>query len=866
MNNARFRTVKNRRTGDKQAIPILKMSRPDEVVTRVRGSESLEQINEIASLTQTMIRSTAFVDNIDVKPTGGENGFYTVPPMPQNERVNYQVVIPAYNEWDVLPEGLDKWQVYSGASWHEGLHARISPIPLFELQPDMPGVPRTMMRSLLNIVEDERIEDYGVMLHPGMIGRRELLRSFIMAGQTPIDKTPVLQADLRAQMFAAFFQRFRGGKVIGSMSDPQMRKWVEEASVYAKAEVQEINRLDPKQDGAEITRRMDKLVKAVAKKIHLDDDQNQSTSQGTQSGQHGQQGQQGDRTDSLGDVKKKKEESKQKEKPTDPNEVARKKLKDDDFREKVSEMNDAAKAGDNDKADKLKKEIMDDVKKEAEKNAEENAEKSEQKEKLKDKIKDKLKDKGVKGSDEDLDDLADKLADQKAEDVDPGDDDDDASDGKDAKKGSEKGGKKGDKKGDLDEAAEDAVDDFMDSPEAQDDHETGDWDQETIDKQNKDIAENGGAVDPDKPFKGGSQPNRRDVQKRMKKDLQNKMDKAKAEGREKREDGDASPEATAADINDAMNGKPEDRNQLDQIKHASERAELRGVADFAPVTAPASAAGMIDNGFKSKMRKKMQDWMTGRKTEYKESGSRFDPRSHILSHDTKNFKVIHRKSVKGQKYLFVVDFSGSIRTRVDDYKKALVNTFETLDSVGGNIAVVGFGTLDTPYGLQDGQFRVKTFEEGKWKKSNNGKLAGVQAHSMTPMAPCYRSIKNYVARHKPDYVITVTDGQPNDYDEVSGTTPETTEALKGLRSVSKSTRFVAFGLPDIKRAESIEKDAKEMDRQSQTASAARYRQEAELNRPEGMKKQFKQTGYQDSFSTDNIAKLPDLIVDLITPE
>ena len=60
-------------------------------------------------------------------------------------------------------------------------------------------------------------------------------------------------------------------------------------------------------------------------------------------------------------------------------------------------------------------------------------------------------------------------------------------------------------------------------------------------------------------------------------------------------------------------------------------------------------------------------------------------------------------------------------------------------------------------------FRVKTFEEPKWTEAHSGKVAALGAtYSSTPLGACYRGITDYLGRQKPDYVVSITDGEPND--------------------------------------------------------------------------------------------------------
>ena len=184
-----------------------------------------------------------------------------------------------------------------------------------------------------------------------------------------------------------------------------------------------------------------------------------------------------------------------------------------------------------------------------------------------------------------------------------------------------------------------------------------------------------------------------------------------------------------------------------------------------------------------------------------------------------------KKSAKGRKILFVADFSGSVHSFQEHYKKALVSALEVLDSIGVKTALFGFG--GEPSGGDYFFFKIKKFEEPKWTVNHAAKVAALQGYGGTPTDRAYRGLEKYIKEHRPDVVVTLTDGFP---DSFSGTE----EMVKRLK---KYTKMVAFGIAGS---------------------------EEEAERMEAKLKFF---GYNKAFTitTDQMSRLPKKLVDLIAP-
>jgi len=278
--------------------------------------------------------------------------------------------------------------------------------------------------------------------------------------------------------------------------------------------------------------------------------------------------------------------------------------------------------------------------------------------------------------------------------------------------------------------------------------------------------------------------------------------------------------------------------------------EWMPVADVKP-TSPYS-----DPKFSNEMRLRMKDWRTGRKMEIEKTGQLVNVPAYVSTHGEKSFSRLTRKTVKGEKYLFVLDFSGSMMGRQNEYKKAVINSLETLDGVGAKVAVFSFASTEDPekalagkvsgpdFRRSQGFYRVKTFEQGKWKPSDSGRVASLYAgYECTPTARTYAELETYVKKHKPDIMVTITDGVPDEF-------ARTAEQVQKLK---RHTRMVAYG---------IATKADDKYRQNNPSDAEKYDRE----KMEIMNQDLQGLGYHRHFVVNDVRDIPRRLVDLIAPK
>lgn len=194
-----------------------------------------------------------------------------------------------------------------------------------------------------------------------------------------------------------------------------------------------------------------------------------------------------------------------------------------------------------------------------------------------------------------------------------------------------------------------------------------------------------------------------------------------------------------------------------------------------------------DSKFITEMNTALRYWKTGYKEKAEEHGTRLSIPQYIREKE-KPFVTRLKMSARGKKLLVLADFSGSMKSREEQCKKALVSAMEVLDGIGTKTA---FFTFANDPAIGPGFFSIKTFEEPKWTSSHSAKLSALEAdYPSTPTDSAYRHLRDYVRKHRPDVFVTVTDGYPS----------TVSETQRQIREMKKHSKMVAFGIaepPDV---------------------------------------------------------------------
>jgi len=248
-----------------------------------------------------------------------------------------------------------------------------------------------------------------------------------------------------------------------------------------------------------------------------------------------------------------------------------------------------------------------------------------------------------------------------------------------------------------------------------------------------------------------------------------------AEEQEEEDTETVSPE----DVEGAKEGA-DDVNE--EFKNAEKVQTDQDTPFFEPVVAATDPSMFRDLGFISEMNTALRDWRTGFMTKHGASGSKLSVKEFIRTKGEEPFISRVQQSAAGRKILLVADFSGSICTMQDSYKRAIVSTMEVLDGIGSQTALFSFGGQT---GDPEPKFlRVKKFEEPKWLPVHAARASALEAAGGTPTDKAYAGLADYIRKHKPDVTLTLTDGSPDD--EAS--------TINQIRSLKPNTRMVAFGI------------------------------------------------------------------------
>lgn len=295
----------------------------------------------------------------------------------------------------------------------------------------------------------------------------------------------------------------------------------------------------------------------------------------------------------------------------------------------------------------------------------------------------------------------------------------------------------------------------------------------------------------------------------------------KGENEEKKQKQRDPNKVTAEDLERAKKGSEQVAKEYQQAQKAGEVDQLTPM--FAPVASAVSPSDYRDQKFITDMNAALKEWKTRRKEVVGKTGARLSI-PHYIKHKEEPFVTRIKKSARGRKILVIADFSGSMEPREEEYKKAIVSSMEVLDGIGSKTALYGFGGEKGSTGYFF--FKVKRFEEPKWKPNHSAKTAALEAdYPSTPTAEVYRGLLPYVRKHRPDVTITITDGAP---DNQAGT-------AQIVKQLKKHTRMVAFGI-------------------GEDGGTAKY-----------MEKRLKTFGYHKVFAVDSVSKIPHKLVSLIAP-
>jgi hypothetical protein len=265
----------------------------------------------------------------------------------------------------------------------------------------------------------------------------------------------------------------------------------------------------------------------------------------------------------------------------------------------------------------------------------------------------------------------------------------------------------------------------------------------------------------------------------------------------KRENRDQNREV----INSIVNGTQLVK-EYETLVRESKRSEIKGYASLdelglsVPDGLGVDERIIYDNDLITKLKAAVRNWKIGWIEIHDEKGDEIDTDA-LLELHAKPFFTDNKISIK-TKITLLLDHSSSIEDEEIEYKKTTIALCETLKFLGITFAVYAFSTKERKVKC----WVIKRPEE-KWSPINARNLVQIKASGGTPLAEIYNMLFPIMRAFKPDLMITLTDGEPSDYD-----------AVRSIVSIYKmiGIHMVAIGLAkDIGSAVNIGHNLKGLD-------------------------------------------------------
>lgn len=171
-------------------------------------------------------------------------------------------------------------------------------------------------------------------------------------------------------------------------------------------------------------------------------------------------------------------------------------------------------------------------------------------------------------------------------------------------------------------------------------------------------------------------------------------------------------------------------------------------------------ARLYDLDLIQKVKAAFRSWKTGWKEVHDDSGDELDVEALAESLPNKPFLADMKLSIK-TKVVLLLDHSSSIADVELEYKQATIALCEALSYLGVKFAVYAFST-------ESRQVRAWVVKPPniKWSLVCARRLAQIKAVGGTPLAEVYGLLQPALKSFRPDIFVTLTDGEPSDFDAV----------------------------------------------------------------------------------------------------
>lgn len=224
------------------------------------------------------------------------------------------------------------------------------------------------------------------------------------------------------------------------------------------------------------------------------------------------------------------------------------------------------------------------------------------------------------------------------------------------------------------------------------------------------------------------------------------------------------PEQPEKIINEIVEGE-EVLKEFEALVKESRKTENKGYESLenfglsVPDRLDVDETAIYDLELIKKVKAAFREWKTGWVERHDESGDEFDVESYVESLP-RLFLNDYKLSIKA-KIAILLDHSSSIADVELEYKQATTALCEALHYLGVKFSVYAFST-------ENRQVKCWVIKPPnlKWSVISARRLVQIRASGGTPLAEVYGLLQPVVGSFKPDIFVTLTDGEPSDYDAV----------------------------------------------------------------------------------------------------
>ena len=184
---------------------------------------------------------------------------------------------------------------------------------------------------------------------------------------------------------------------------------------------------------------------------------------------------------------------------------------------------------------------------------------------------------------------------------------------------------------------------------------------------------------------------------------------------------------------------------------------------------------IYDNDLITKLKSVIRSWKRGWREIHDITGDELDVES-IIESQPKPFLMDFKNTID-TKIALLLDHSSSIDEYELEYKKATVALCEALKFLNVKFSAYAFSTKNKKVSCW-----IIKHPDVKWTSMNARNLVQIKPSGGTPLAEIYNILLPLMKTYKPDIMITLTDGEPSDYNAVRSTLK--TYKMNGIHMVA----------------------------------------------------------------------------------